>query len=34
MVTPSIPAAGKLKPEEIIDATLVQEIEKEGRCNF
>jgi ABC-type nitrate/sulfonate/bicarbonate transport system substrate-binding protein len=34
MVTPSIPAAGKLKPEEIIDTTLVQEIEKEGRCNF
>ena len=34
MVAPSIPAAGRLKPEEIIDATLVQELEKEGRCNF
>jgi ABC-type nitrate/sulfonate/bicarbonate transport system substrate-binding protein len=34
MVAPGIPAAGGLKPEQIIDATLVQELEKEGRCNF
>src|SRR5215467_14026045 len=34
MIAASIPAAGKLKPEDIIDASLVQELEKEGRCNF
>lgn len=34
MVAPSIPAARKLTPQDIIDTTLVQELEKEGRCNF
>jgi ABC-type nitrate/sulfonate/bicarbonate transport system substrate-binding protein len=34
MIAASIPAAGKLKPEDIVDTTLMQEIEKEGRCNF
>jgi ABC-type nitrate/sulfonate/bicarbonate transport system substrate-binding protein len=34
MVTATVPAARGLKPEDIIDATLVQELEKEGRCNF
>ena len=34
MVTPIAPAARTLKPREIVDGTLVQELEKEGRCNF
>jgi len=34
MIAASIPAARKMKPEEIVDASLVQELEKEGRCNF
>jgi len=34
MIASSIPAAGNLRPEDIVDATLVQELEKEGRCNF
>ncbi len=28
------PSAGALKAQEIVDATLVPELEKEGRCNF
>src|SRR5712692_1674502 len=34
MVTPIAPAARTLKPREIVDGTLVEELEKEGRCNF
>jgi ABC-type nitrate/sulfonate/bicarbonate transport system substrate-binding protein len=28
------PSAGALKAQELVDATLVPELEKEGRCNF
>ena len=28
------PAAGMMKPQDLTDATLVPELEKEGRCNF
>ena len=34
MATPIAPAAQRLKPQEIVDATLVEELVKEGRCNF
>ena len=34
MVTPVAAAAKGLNPQEIVDETLVKELEKEGRCNF
>ncbi len=34
MTASLIPAARALKPQDLTDAALVQELEKEGRCNF
>lgn len=34
MAVPSIPAAREIKFQEVTDAALVPELEKEGRCNF
>jgi len=34
MLTPFVSAARELKAEELVDATLVGELEKEGRCNY
>jgi hypothetical protein len=34
MTASLISAAGAMKPQEFIDATLVPELEAEGRCNF
>jgi ABC-type nitrate/sulfonate/bicarbonate transport system substrate-binding protein len=34
MTAPLIPTAQAIKPQELIDTTLVPELEKEGRCSF
>jgi NitT/TauT family transport system substrate-binding protein len=34
MTASFIPAAQPIKPQELIDTTLVPDLEKEGRCNF
>src|SRR5439155_8377350 len=34
MVPSLVPAARTTKASELVDTTLVQEVEKEGRCNF
>ena len=34
MTASLVPAAGAIEPRELIDATLVPELEREGRCNF
>jgi ABC-type nitrate/sulfonate/bicarbonate transport system substrate-binding protein len=34
MQAPTLPAARGLKASELVDASLVHELEKEGRCNF
>ena len=33
MVTPIVPAARELKTQELVDASLIRELEREGRCN-
>jgi hypothetical protein len=34
MTASSIPSARGIKPQDVADAALVPELEKEGRCNF
>jgi len=34
MTASTLPAARGMKPQEIVDVALVEELEKEGRCNF
>jgi len=34
MTTALLPAAAAIKPQDLVDAALVPELEKDGRCNF
>lgn len=34
MIAATLPGARELKAQDLVDATLVEELEKEGRCNF
>ena len=34
MTASSIPSASGIKPQDVADAAVVPELEKEGRCNF